>query len=368
MPTTRADNFPSDAASKPSPRAFTVAELAERVDGELHGDGTATINGINDLTNATPDQITFITSRRYARQWRESRAGAAIANADVVDAVLAQAHGRADRPVIAVADAELASITVLSLFEPPHPVPEVGVHPTACVHESVKVGRGVRIGPHVSIDHDAVIGDGVVLHAGARVYAAVHIGDATVVHSNAVVRERCVIGRHCIVHPGVVIGADGFGYRPAPDGSGLLKVPQIGYVEIHDAVEIGANTTIDRGKFGPTVVGAGTKIDNLCQIAHNCRIGRACVIAAAAAIGGSVKIGDGVVIGGAVAIREQRTIGDAAQLGGRTAVTRDVPPGERHGGFPNDRGENILRQWAAIRRLPKVLKQFKPLDDTPLDT
>ena len=131
----------------------------------------------------------------------------------------------------------------------------------------------------MSVDRDASIGDHTVLHAGVRIYAGVEIGPNCVLHANCVVRERCTIGDEVILHQNVSIGADGFGYRPAPDGSGLLKVPQIGTVEIQDRVEIGAGACVDRGKFGATLIGEGTKIDNLCQIAHNCRIGRSCVIA-----------------------------------------------------------------------------------------
>ena len=366
MPTTRAEN-PAASTSTSHTTQYTAAGLAEKVDGELRGDGSLKITGINDLTNARPDQITFITDARYVQCWRESSAGAALVSAAVVDDV-AEADSDAKRPLIVVPNAELASITVLVLFQPPEPLPNVGVHPTAWVHESATIGEGARIGPHVSIDHNAKIGDGVVLHAGVRIYPEVIIGEHSVLHSNGVVRERCRIGRQCILHQGVGIGADGFGYRPAPDGSGLLKVPQIGFVELHDDVEVGANSTIDRGKFGPTVISSNTKIDNLCQIGHNCRVGRSCVIAAGAAIGGSVTIGDGVVIGGSVAVIEQCTIGDGARIGGRTGVTRDVPAGETHLGLPNDRSDQVLKQWAAIRRLPKLLRQLKTRFDEPPST
>ena len=181
------------------------------------------------------------------------------------------------------------------------------------------------------------------------------IGDDSVLHANTVVRARCRIGHNVILHQNVSIGADGFSFQPAADGSGHLKVPQIGTVVIEDHVEVGANTSIDRGKFGATVIGAGTKIDNLVQIGHNCHIGRGCVIVALTGIGGSVVVGDGVRLAGAVAIADHIRVGKGATVAGNSGVIRDVPDGQTHLGYPADDATATLRQWAAIRKLPKSL-------------
>jgi UDP-3-O-[3-hydroxymyristoyl] glucosamine N-acyltransferase len=249
-------------------------------------------------------------------------------------------------------------ITMLESFETPADVPEIGVHASAVVHPSARIGPMTRVGAQVSIGPDVVLGSGVVLHPGVRLYRAVQVGDRSTLHANTVVRERCVIGRGVILHQNVSIGADGFGYRPAPDGRGLLKMPHIGTVRIEDDVEIGANSCVDRAKFGATVVGAGTKIDNLCQIGHNCRIGRACVIAGNAGLAGSVTLGDGVVMGGGGGVREHLTIGSGARIGALTLVTKNVPPRSAWLGIPADEAQATLRQWASVRKLPSLLRHL----------
>lgn len=334
--------------------SYTVAELAERVGGELRGPDDVRVTGINALRDAQPQQITFIADDAHAAQWGESAAGAVLVSRNVA----LDDHATAGRPVIVVDDAELATIPALELFAPPPVLPEVGVHPSALVDESATVSRSARIGPHVSIGAHATIGEGVVLHAGVRVYDHVSIGDGAIIHGNCVIRERCTIGRAVILHPGVVIGSDGFGYRPAPDGRGLVKVPQIGTVTVEDGVEMGAGCAVDRGKFGATVIGAGSKLDNLVHIAHNCRIGRSCMILALTSLGGSVEVGDGAIIGGHVAVRDHIRIGRGARVGSKSGVVADVGPGETVLGLPASAGKETLRQWAAIRKLPDLMKRL----------
>ncbi|MCI0630106.1 MAG: UDP-3-O-(3-hydroxymyristoyl)glucosamine N-acyltransferase [Phycisphaerales bacterium] len=348
-------------ASNPSPLIqdklrFTVSELAQRLNGRLQGRGDTIITGVNSLADASDSQITFISTPAYARQWLESKAAAALVTESVP---FDGAEGQRDpRPIIFVKDSEMAMIRLLQLFDHAESLPDVGVHPSAVVHPSAKIGRQARIGPHVSIDQGSSIGDEAVLYAGVRIYANVSIGHKSVLHSNVVIRDRCPIGRDVIIHQNVSIGADGFGYRPDPSGSGLLKIPHIGNVVIEDAVEIGANTCVDRGKFGSTIIGAGTKIDNQCQIAHNCRIGRCCVIAGCAGIAGSVIIEDGVQVGAAAGILEHLTIGAGARLGAMCLVTRDVPPGHTVLGHPAGESQSVLRQWASVRKLPDFLRRL----------
>ncbi len=315
--------------------------------GELDGPPDLRITGVKGLDDAGPNDLTFITARRYGKRWAKSNAGAAL----IKKGLKADGHDPSARALIIVPDAELALIAVLEAFAPPRAVPEVGVHPTAFVHETAKLGKGVRIGAFVSVGKDAEIGDDVVLHAGVRIYSGVKIGAGTEIHGNTVVRERCTIGRRVLIHQNVSIGADGFGYRPAPNGAGLLKVPHIGAVQIDDDVEIGAGTCIDRGKFGDTFIGAGTKIDNLVQIGHNCRIGRGCILAGTCGLSGSVTVGDGVQIGGGAGIKEQIVIGSGARVGALAGVMRDVPAGETHLGVPAEEASQALRVVACMRKM-----------------
>ncbi len=337
--------------------AYTTSDLAERVGGELSGRGDLQIVGVNSMEDAKPQEITFIADARHCQCWQNAQAGAAVASKGLNP----PGHDLDSRALIVVPDAELAMIQLLSLFEPPIALPEIGIHATAVADPTATIGRGVRIGPHVSVAEGAIIGNDVVLHPGVRVYAQARVGEGSVLHANTVVRERCTIGCRVILHANASIGADGFGYRLAPDGSGMLKVPHIGTVVVEDDVEIGANSCVDRGKFGTTTIGAGTKIDNLVQIAHNCRVGRNCVIAGLAGLSGSVTVGDWVRIGGAVNVKEHLHIGHRATIGGQSGVMRDIPAGSTHLGTPADDASRTLRQWACARKLPDWMQRVSHL-------
>ncbi len=327
--------------------SYTARDLADRLGGSVEGSAERWITGVNSLLAAGGGDITFLTGPAYVDDWVRSQAGAAL--------VPERLHIASDdqRALIRVPNVELSLIALLELFAPSSPRVIRGVHPTAWVDPSAVVDSSAAIGPHVSVGPRAIIGQRVVLHAGVRVYEGAVIGDDSILHSNVVIRERCELRHRVILHQGVSIGADGFGYRPSPDGSGLQKMPHLGNVVLDDDVEIGANSCIDRGKFGPTEVGRGTKIDNLCQIGHNCRIGRSCVIAAMCAMGGSVTIGDGVQIGGAAAFADHVTIDAGARIGGGSKVIRDVGAGESVLGHPADQYHAALRQWASMRTLPE---------------
>ena len=187
------------------------------------------------------------------------------------------------------------------------------------------------------------------------------IGSRTVIWSGTIIRERCRIGNSCIIHPNVTIGADGFGYRPSADGRGMVKIPQIGTVEIGDSVEIGAGSCVDRRKFSATSIGDGTKIDNLVQIAHNCKIGRSCVMAGQSGLAGSVTLGDGVIMGGRAIVSDHVTVGAGARLGGNAGVMSDVPPGKTLLGIPADDYRKTLKVWASMKKLPGLTKQLKDI-------
>ncbi|MCA9284997.1 MAG: UDP-3-O-(3-hydroxymyristoyl)glucosamine N-acyltransferase [Phycisphaerales bacterium] len=340
------------------PRRFSTRQLADMVGAEVVGNESLEITGLESLAGAGAGQLTFVASDKAAREWPASGASAVL----VSRGLLPEEPDADGRTLLFVADAETAIIDLLEAFAPSAALPAPGVHPDAAVDRTARLDAGVRIAEHVSIGARCSIGANVVVHAGARIADDVVVGAGTVLHANVVVRDRCRIGRNVVVHPNATIGADGFGYRPAFDAAGvpigLRKVPQIGIVVIEDEVEIGAGTCVDRAKFGQTVVGRGTKIDNLCQIAHNCRIGRCCVIAGATALAGSVVIGDWCQIGGGVCVADHLTVGAGAKVAGMTGVYKDIPAGATFAGVPGEEAATTLRQLAALRRLPEVLKRL----------
>jgi UDP-3-O-[3-hydroxymyristoyl] glucosamine N-acyltransferase len=267
--------------------------------------------------------------------------------------------------LIRVDNADLAVVKVLEAFAPPATLPALGVHASAVIDASATIGKDARIGPLVSVGAGSKIAAGCVLHAGARVGANVTMGEHCVIHSNAFIDERCVLGARVIIHASAVIGGDGFGYRPAADGKSLTRIPHTGNVVLDDDVEIGANTCVDRAKFGSTRIGAGTKIDNLCQIAHGCRIGRMTVIAGMSGLAGSVTVGNGVQIGGYCGIGDHKTIGDGARLAAKSAVMNDIPAGATWGGMPAQDIREELRVIAAIRKLPQWSRKLRTMLEEP---
>ena len=339
--------------------SWTTGALAEHLDGTVHGDAGLTIKGVQALDAARSGDLSFIAHRRYLDAWRDSAATAALVSRRV--RFEAPTDGRA---LIAVDDAELAVAAVLELFRPADTGLASGIDASAIVDPTARIGDDVRIGAGVSIGPNCVIGDGVTLYPGVRLYEQVEVGSGSTLHANVVVRERCRIGQEVILHANVTIGTEGFGYRPAPDGSGLVPMPHIGTVEIDDRVEIGAGSCVDRGKFGATRIGMGTKIDNQVQVAHNVEIGRHCVIAGQAGLAGSVRVGDGVQIGGAARFREHLRIGDGARVAGAAVVGEDVPPGAVYTGYPAMPHRAMLRQWALLRKLPALIAAIR---ETPMD-
>ncbi len=326
-------------------KSYSIKEINDIVQGELVGDTTQQIKGLEQLEKATSNQITFIGNRKFARLWETSKACAAI-----VDEHLTIEPGE-NRALIKVKNADLVMARILKIFDPGPPKFDVDIHPGAVVHETAIIGKGCKIGAGSYVGRDVVLGDGVVLYPNVTILDETKIGSSTIVWPGTVIRERCEIGSLCIFHTNVSIGADGFGYRPAEDGRGLVKIPQIGNVVIGDAVEIGANSCVDRGKFSSTIIGDGCKIDNLVLIAHNCILGRSCIMAGNSGLAGSVTLGDGVIIGGGASIKDHSTIHPGAVVGAGSGVMNDIPAGKTFLGYPAHEAKETLRQWLAIRKL-----------------
>jgi len=333
---------------------FTAAELAKLVEGRLEGESSLVIDGLETVEKSGPEQLTFIGDDKHAALWKDSRARVVM----IAEGIDLPAR---DEPVamIRVPDADHAMITVLGRFERPNPKDEPGIHPTAVVHEGVTLGREVSIGPHCTIEEGCTIGDHTTLLNGVTLRRGVEIGASSTLHPGVVIQPDCTVGSRTTLHANVVIGTDGFGYRPAPDGSGLVKIPHVGTVLIGDDVEIGASTCIDRGKFGATRIGDGTKLDNLCQIGHNCEIGRSCILCGQVGVAGSTVIGDGTQIGGGAGLADHLKIGRGVTIGADSGVINDIPDGETWLGTPAGNRDRILREHVAIRRLPEWSRQLR---------
>jgi UDP-3-O-[3-hydroxymyristoyl] glucosamine N-acyltransferase len=334
-------------------KTITIDEISRAVDGHLAGSPNILILGVEEISAAKAGQLTFVGEKKYIKSWDTSLASAALVNKDF------DIEPGPERALIRVTNADLALAQVLQLFAPDPPQCGLGVHSTAVVHATADIAEGVAIGAGCFVGPRVVIGEGAILYPNVTILDDSSIGCSTVIWSGTVVRERCRIGRDCIIHPNVTIGADGFGYRPSADGQGLVKIPQIGTVTIGDDVEIGAGSCVDRGKFSTTYIGDGTKIDNLVQIAHNCKLGRSCVMAGQSGLAGSITLGDGVIMGGGSRIKDHVTIGSGTKLGGNTMVISDVEPGKTLLGMPADDFGKTMRQWAALRQLPDLIKRLK---------
>ncbi|MFZ2873491.1 MAG: UDP-3-O-(3-hydroxymyristoyl)glucosamine N-acyltransferase [Phycisphaerales bacterium] len=330
-------------------------EIARLVRGSLLGPGEVIVDRIETLDQAGPGALTFVRSAKFGRRWASSGASAAVVTRDVPLADLVPGFDPASpaspRPLIIVPDADLALIAMLRRFAPPEPAVPTGVHPTAVIDPSARVHQNASIGPLCVIGAGAAVHEGARLEAQVFVGAGASIGMRTLIRPNVSIMHACVIGHDCILHSGVVIGGDGFGFHPSPDGRGLVKVPHIGNVVIGDHVEVGACSCIDRAKFGSTTVGDGTKIDNLVQVGHGCRIGRCCVLCGQVGLAGSVVLGDGVIMGGQSGVADSTEIGAGARVGGGAGVTGNIEPGATVMGMPAGPAGEWRRIYAALRRL-----------------
>lgn len=326
-------------------KSFTINQINDILNGVLEGNTSQPITGPEQLEKAGNNHITFIGSQKYARLWETSKASAAI-----VDEKLTIEPGE-NRAFIRVKNADLAMARILEMFDPGPPQFDEDIHPTAVIHATATIGKACKIGAGCYVGKNVVLDEGVVLYPNVTILDETKIGRGTIVWPGTVIRERCEIGSFCIFHNNVSIGADGFGYRPADDGRGLVKIPQIGNVVIGNFVEIGANSCVDRGKFSSTILGDGCKIDNLVQIAHNCVLGRFCIMAGSSGLAGSVTLGDGVIIGGSASIKDHVTIHSGAVVGGGSGVMSDVPAGKTVLGYPAGDARETLKQWVAIRKL-----------------
>lgn len=329
---------------------YTLGELARALGAVLEGDPWRVIAGVASLETAGPDQISFLAHPKYLSLAKSSRAGALLVPADAVGL---------PGPLLRSSVPQRALISLLQLFHPVSPA-EPSVHPAALVAPTA------RVHPEASVGAFSVLEDGAVIGSRARIFPLVYIGagaeigEETILYPHVVIREGVRVGRRVIIHPGTVVGADGFGY--AFDGSVHQKIPQVGGVILEDDVEVGANTTIDRATLGDTVVHRGTKIDNLVQIAHNVEIGEDVIVVGQVGISGSCHIGNRAVLAGQVGLADHVTVGEGTRVAAQSGVTHDLESGQSYLGFPARPAADARRIYAALPRLPDLLKRVRILE------
>ena len=338
---------------------LTAAAIAEVVGGRVIGDASAVVSGVAPLDRASRRDLSFLGAPKYAAMFTSSQAGVVLITPD-----LAETPGQVTARIVV----EKPQESLLSLLPRFHRVAPIarGVHPTAVIGTGATYGGDVSIGPYAVLGDGVRLGDSVSVGAHAVIGAGVQIGDGCHLYPGVTVYSGSVIGNRVTIHAGARIGSDGFGYVQR-DGQ-HLKIPHVGRCLIEDDVEIGANTTIDRGSIDDTVIGGGTKIDNLVQIAHNVRIGRLCLIMAQVGIAGSVRVEDGAMLLGQVGVSGHHTVGKGARLAAQAGVFGDIPAGETWSGYPARPHKEALRAQAALFKLPGLLRRIERLLDRSNDS
>ena len=328
----------------------TLHEIAKLIGGQVVGNGDTLITGASGIREAVEGEITFLANSKYSPLMDKTRAAAIVTSADAQ---------KTNKPVIVIDNPSLAFAKIISMFMPDEVGQPDRIDYTVVLGKNVTLGRDIAIGPYTVVGDNAVIGDNAIIYAGCYIGHHAKIGEKALIYPHVSIRERVIIGKRVIIHSGTVIGSDGFGFVTV---KGLhLKIPQVGTVEIGDDVEIGANVTVDRARFDKTVIGSGTKIDNLVQIGHNVVIGENALIVAQAGIAGSTILGKNVILGGQVGIAGHINIGDNAIVTAQSGVAKSVAPDTMVSGYPARPFMTTQRANATLQNLPKLLQQVKEL-------
>ncbi len=331
---------------------MTLAEIATLIGGTLVGDGTLQISGVASTGQAAPGLITFVTSTKYAKTLATTTASAALVPPGWDAATTC--------PVIEVADVNAAFTTLYVAFAPAPVTFEPGVHASAVVDATATLGPGVHVGANAVIEAGARVGAGCIVGAGCYIGHETVVGDNCLFHANVTIRERCTIGDRAIFHCGAVVGADGFGF--AMTEGVWKKIPQVGTVEIGDDVELGANSAVDRARFGVTKLGHGVKIDNFCQIAHNVVVGDHTAMAAYAGMAGSSCTGHHVMLAGRASIVNHCDVGSHVFVAAAGIVTHDIPDNSQVAGYPALDKSKWSRIQMSQQKLPEMRRKLKQME------
>lgn len=323
----------------------TLREIAVFVGGEVIGDADVVITGASGIKEAKDGDITFVANPKYTSLISKTKASAIVVSRDTMPS---------DKPIIRTDNPSLAFAKIISFVYPQEANRPKGIHPSVMMGKGVSLGKDTGIGAYVVIEDGVVIGDNTVVYSGSFIGHNTKIGSDCIIYPNVSIRERISIGNRVIIHSGTVIGSDGFGFANV---EGLhYKIPQIGIVEIEDDVEIGANVAVDRARFDKTVIGKGTKIDNLVQIAHNVVIGRNSIIVSQAGISGSTVIGNNVILAGQAGLVGHISVGDGAVVAAQGGVTKSVPPNTMVSGYPAKPHNIAIKVNACVQNLPRLYK------------
>ncbi len=331
---------------------YTLAEIAQKIGGEVHGDADIRIHGVAEIASAKKGELIFLANLKYRAQLEKTQASAVIIDAQTTETP--------SLPHIKAPNAYFGFLQAFLLFNQPKQMLPARIHPTAVVHKTVKIGSDVKIGAHVYLGRGVAIGDRSEIFPNCVILDDSSIGDDCRLYPLVSVREDCRIGNRVIIHNGAVIGCDGFGFAPY---QGIFhKIPQVGKVVIEDDVELGANVTIDRGALGETRICQGVKLDNLVHIAHNVVVGKHTVMAAQTGVSGSTTIGENVMMGGQVGVVGHISIGDGARVSAQAGVTKGIASGKTVFGSPARPIFKARRIEATLNELPKMRKRLAILE------
>lgn len=331
---------------------FSAKQIATFIQGEVVGNEEATVHTFAKIEEGVPGAISFLSNPKYTPYIYETEASIVLVNKDFVPEQPVKAT------LIKVDNAYESLAKLLTLYEQSKPK-HIGISPLAFVAETAQLGKDVYIAPFAYVGDHAVVGDNTAIHSHATIGSGVKVGNGCIIYPNATIYHDCRIGNSCILHAGSVIGADGFGFAPTPDG--YEKIPQIGIVVLEDNVEIGANTCVDRATMGATIVHSGVKLDNLVQVAHNDEIGSHTVMAAQVGIAGSTKIGEWCMFGGQVGIAGHIHIGNKVNLGAQSGVPGSIKEGQQLIGTPPMEMKPYFKSQAVFRKLPDMYMELNAL-------
>ena len=336
---------------------FSAAQIAMMANGRVEGDAGIMVHSFGKIEEAVPGQLTFLANPKYEEYLYLTEASVIIVNE------AQELRQDITATLIRVPDAYSAFATLLEKYQQIQSQQLTGIEQPSHIHDTAKIGAGIYLGAFAYISENAIIGDGAKIFPGAYIGRSVRVGENSIIHAGVKIYHECVVGRNVVIHAGTVIGGDGFGFAPQADGT-FKKVPQIGNVVIEDNVEIGSNTTIDRGTIGSTLIKAGAKLDNLLQIAHNVEVGNNSVIAAQSGISGSTKVGNNVMIGGQVGIVGHLQIADGSKINAQSGVSKSIKkPNTAVTGSPAYDYTAALRSQALARQLPDLEKRIKELEE-----